>query len=957
MKIPGFSLPWRRLLVALALLLGLYSILGFLALPALLKARLPAEASRLLGREVRCATVRLNPFALSATLEGVSVKERDGTDFFGWDRLYVNLRLSTLLSRTVSFKAIELVHPFGRVVAEKGGTFNFSDILARLQPDASKPKGEPRPLRIARLSIQRAQITLVDRSLPEPFATTLGPLSLDLTGFSTERDSHSPYAFSGRTEGGETFAWSGAFSLDPLESMGTFTFGNVLLPRLHPFYGDQVAFQVTDGKASLAARYAFRWGAGTHILKLQDASLDLLELKLGRKHAAPSLVLPRVELRGLQADLITRSVEIGALTLTDGRIAATRARNGEIDLVKELTPLSKPGPEPAAPFHLTLKELRLKGFQVSFRDLAPVRPVQALAEEVELTLRNLTLDPAGKAELKLGLKLNGKARLAAEGTLAPLRPAADLKVKLEGLELPAFDPYLAPALEVRLNRGSLSLEGRLAGAFEQRDTDYVAFTGDLRLDHFEAADGVRGEPFLGYRSLALAGLEVRTHPGTLSIKSVELLEPDQRLVLAQDGTTNVGRALKLQPASGAAPASALGSALPPSRGEPLRIAIARTHVASGRLSFVDRSLEPNAALLITSLEGTATSLSTQADTQSTLDFRGLAGGLAPLRIHGRAMPLRKDQATDVTVEIQASELSDFSPYAGKYLGYTIRKGKLGLDARVRIQERQLQVLLKTRMDQFYLGEKVKSPEATSLPVKLCLAILRDRSGVIDLELPVSGSLDDPELHYGRIVWNALLNVMGKVITSPFSWLAKLGGAPEHDLSYVAFAPGSALPDPVAVLKLQALAKALTERPDLTLEAEGTADPGADAGALRKEALERLLLRLKAAAPKSPVAEPASLTPGEREACLRLAFNQAFQAPPRAAGAPLPQPPPPAEMEQRLLGTFPVTAGELRQLADHRTKAHLQFLRNAQVDPGRLFEVTGTARAAKEGGARVVFALK
>src|SRR5208283_3743254 len=100
------------------------------------------------------------------------------------------------------------------------------------------------------------------------------------------------------------------------------------------------------------------------------------------------------------------------------------------------------------------------------------------------------------------------------------------------------------------------------------------------------------------------------------------------------------------------------------------------------------------------------------------------------RIHGRAMPLRKDQDTDVALELQASELSDFSPYAGKYLGYTIRKGKLYVDGRVRIQQRQLDAELKTRLDQFYLGDPVASPDAVKLPVKLCLAIVRDRKGVI-----------------------------------------------------------------------------------------------------------------------------------------------------------------------------------------------------------------------------------
>jgi len=944
-----------RLLAASGLVILLYAVLGFLVVPAVVKAKLPPALSRVLGREVGLRQVRLNPFTLAVTVDGFSVKEPDRTtDFLGWDRLHLRLGFATLVTRTVVFKEIELVHPFGRVVLERGGKLNYADILARLAPGAPAPKSEPRTLRIDRLSIQGAQVVFLDR-MAESFATTLGPLSLELTGFSTGPNSSNPYAFSGRTEAGETFAWSGAFSLDPLASRGTFTVGRLQLPKYRPFYQDQVAFQIPEGIASAKAGYSFQWSEGHHAMQLADGSLELLDLKLAQGRNAPLVVLPRVSVSGVEADLIARDLRIASVSLQDGRIGATRAADGGINLVRLLTPKPpRTRPEPSAPFHLDLKELSLKGFQVAFQDLAPVRPVQAQIRDLDLTLRNLSLDPAGQADLKLSLKLNGKTGISAEGKVAALRPAVDLAVKVDQLELPPFDPYLAPAMDIRLNRGTLSLDGRLTGAFEARPTDFTAFRGNLRLQQFEAADGTRGEPFLGYRSLALDGMEVRTNPDSLTIQSVDLVEPAPRMVVAPDGSTNVNRALKLTPPPGPNPPSPLGAALPPTQGRPFKLSIMKTRIRSGRLSFIDRSLEPNAALVITGLEGLATSLSTEPDSQSELDFRGLAGGIAPLRIKGRAMPLRKDQDTDVTVTIQASELSDFSPYAGKYLGYTIHKGKLDLDAHVQIRQRQLQALLKTRMDQFYLGDKVESPDAVKLPMKLALAILRDRAGVIDLELPVTGSLDDPDLHYGKIILHAILNVMGKIVTSPFTLLAKLGGGQGHDLSYVAFAPGSAAADPVAVTKAQALARALAERPELGLEAEGCADPGADAGALKQQMLEQSLLALKAGAAKAPPSGQ-GLLPEERAQWLRVAYQRAFPA--AATTSPAPPPPPPGEMEQRLLGTYTVTADDLRQLGAARTKALFQLLLDAKVDPGRLFTVTGGDRARKEPGSRVYFSLK
>ena len=969
---PGWG---RRVLAGLAVLAGLYAALGFGLVPAVVKAKLPPTLSRLLGRTVTVDRVRLNPFTLALTVDGFRIEERDGAEFLGWDRLRVQLRVSSLFRHALGFRTIELERPFGAVVVARDGKLNFADIEARLDRPGTGSKGGSAPVVIDHLSVRDARIIFQDRGT-RPFATTLGPVSLDLTGFSTSRDGHGAYACSGSTEAGETFRWAGSLAMEPPASRGTLGFGSLVLAKYHPFYEDRAAFRVADGKVSAQAGYIFQWAADRPVLKLVDGSLDCQGLALTRPGSGkPEVVLPRVEARGIQADLIGRTVTIAALGSEDGRIQITRSGNGELSLATLLSPKPAPGPVPkAAPLGLTLKELQLKGFQVSFQDLTRARPVQALAQDLDLTLRDFSLDPAAQANLKLALKLNGKARFAAEGTVSPQQAAADLRVRLDGLELAPFDPYLAPALDVRLNRGSLSLAGRLNGVFVGGPGDFTAFKGDLRLDRLEAVDGVLREPFLGYQRLALTGLDLGTNPDRLTIRRVDMVEPDHRLVLAPDGSTNVGRALRLAPAAGTRPPlSAVGAALPPSQGKPFRLSIARTRMTRGRLSFIDRSLEPNAALLITGLEGTATSLSTEPDTQSVLDFKGLAGGIAELRILGRAMPLRKDQDTDVAVTIQGSDLADFSPYAARFLGYPIHKGKLDLDAHVKIQKRQLEARLKARLDQFYLGDKQPSPEAVHLPVKLCLAILRDRHGIIDLDLPVDGSLDDPDLHYGKIIWHAVLNVMAKVATSPFSWLAHLGGGQEHDLSYVTFAPGLDQPDDLARTKLQSLAKALAERPDLGLEVEGTADPAADGAALRKQALERLLLDLRAGAGSPDAGSPdagspdagspdaggqgAAMPPGERAHWLQMAYLRDVPATAAIKGKPAAPPPPPAEMEQRLLGGFTVSADDLGDLADRRAKAMLRLLQETQVDRSRLFLVKGGERAARDAGSRVYFELK
>ncbi|HJV40026.1 MAG TPA: DUF748 domain-containing protein, partial [Geothrix sp.] len=381
------------------------------------------------------------------------------------------------------------------------------------------------------------------------------------------------------------------------------------------------------------------------------------------------------------------------------------------------------------------------------------------------------------------------------------------------------------------------------------------------------------------------------------------------------------------------------------------LAIAKLAITGGRLSFIDRSVQPNAALVLSDLEGSYLGLSGRPDAVSKVDFKGRAGGLAPITITGHAMPLRHDLDTDVALKIQGADLTDFTPYTGKYLGYTVQKGKLDVDARLRIDRRNLKSENAVKLDQFYLGEKVPSPDATGLPVKLGLAILRDRRGVIAFDLPIEGNLDDPDVKYGKLVWKAIFNLLGKIATSPFTLIGKLFGGDAGDLSSVAFAPGSSALDAAATAKLQGLAKALQERPELRLEAEGAADDGADGGALRKTSLEALLRRTRAQGLK---AEEAPVPSTERERWLKAAYDAAFPSPKPAKGEKPAPPPPPAEMEQRLLAAQKVDPAELALLADLRAKAVLGWLLDtAKADPTRVFQV----RTGQPKGASVAFTLK
>jgi len=941
-------------MIVLAGLYTLWLLVGFFLVPRVIKGRAEQFAAELLHRKVTLQEVHFNPIILTARLEGLRVANRDGSDWITLRELYLDYRFRRLVSKTIELAALELNGLTVRVDLDEQGLPNFQDLLE--QPKAEKkPKEAPSAwdFAIGRFQLREGQFQFTDRSQGTPFRTALGPVNLRVDGIRTQVGHRSGYAFEAWTEAKEHLAWQGDLSLQPLGSKGTILIENVSLPKYRPYEQEQVATEIRSGTATLRAQYRFEWGEGHHVVEVSDLGLTLKDLKLAERGAAePAVEVPQLDLSHGRLDLLASSLEIGSIRAEHGVLRLQNGKEKGLNLGRLFAPTKpKVKKEDEKPFKLLIRDLALKGFRLGWEDLSQARPVKAEVTELNLHLQAFSLDPAASTKAELDLKL-GTGSLKAEGSLHLFKNTGDLTLQAEALELGLWDPYLDSALDLRIASGKLGLDGRVRYVFEGRKSDGLTYQGGASLQGLEARDAIQNEPFLRWKQLKVSGADLRTAPLSVAIKAVDWTSPEGRLVVQPDGSTNVARALRLEQVKAGKPVPVTAAVLPATPASAPDITITRLGISGGRLSLIDRSVQPNAALVLSDMEGSYLGLSSHPETTSKVDFRGRAGGLAPITITGHAMPLRNDLDTDVVLKIQGADLTDFTPYTGKYLGYTVQKGKLEVDAHLRIDHRNLKAENAVKLDQFYLGEKVESPEATHLPVKLGLAILRDRKGVIAFDLPVEGSLDDPDVKYGKLVWKAIFGLLGKIAASPFTLIGKLFGGDTGDLSSLAFPPGSASLDAAATPKLQALAKALHERPELRLDAEGAVDPDQDGAVLRKAALETLLRQTRQKGLK--LAEEAPVPAAERERWLKTAFETAFPAPKGAKDVKAVPPLPPAEMEQRLLGNQKVDPADLAQLADARAKGVLAWLLDtAKADPERVFQVrTGQAK-----GTVVVFALK
>ena len=357
---------------------------------------------------------------------------------------------------------------------------------------------------------------------------------------------------------------------------------------------------------------------------------------------------------------------------------------------------------------------------------------------------------------------------------------------------------------------------------------------------------------------------------------------------------------------------------------PRAIRIDEVTLQGGTILFNDRLIKPNVTATMTQVTGRVAGLMSEPTSRASVDLRGRLANQAPLSITGQINPLAGDLFADLKISFRDIELPPLTPYAGKYAGYAIEKGKLSLDLSYLIDKRQIKAENRVFIDQFTFGQKVDSPDALKLPVGLAVSLLKDRDGRINLDIPVSGSLDDPKFKLGRVIWQVIVNLLTKAVTAPFALLGSMFGGDGEQLSYLEFAPGSASPDAAGVTKLEQLAKALTDRQALSLEVTGHIDPAKDKEGLLQAALERRLkaqryTELARAGSTPESVDAVSIDPADTERLLRKAYKaEKFAKPRNAIG--LEKSLPREEMEKLMLANLAVTDDDLRQLALRRAQA-------------------------------------
>ncbi|MDM7949934.1 DUF748 domain-containing protein [Hydrogenophaga sp.] len=929
----------------------------------------------------------------TTALNGLRVVQRGSgeqtAELLSWDRLAVVLSRVEPLAQRVDIASVELSGPVVRVTRDAAGQINLQTVadgwVRALQPQAKDAQPVPQgsaasawSVRVGEVLVQDGRVDWADAAVKPAAALALDQLRVAVKAITWPVQAAMPFEMTALV-GTTTLSVQG--SATDAQASAQIVLGDLPLSTVAPYLAQSL---VPPLSGRVGADASLRWQAAQRdqpmALMVQAEQVELNDLVLGAARS-PLAALKQLRVSGATIDLVAQTVQVDALALDRPRLDVVREPDGRFS-PQAWFPASQDAATPSAggaavakPWALRINELGVNNGDIGWEDRQLTRPaalrfnglqlqlkdLQPLANEQPLMPVNLKLRmaPSQAAQGDPGrLDVQGTLRLPASGN--PRDPGLQLKAQVQAERLPvhALEPYFGDRLNLELLRADASYRGSLTFAFPPQGM-VLALAGDVALEDFRANTLSPSEDLLAWKVLNLRQLAldlVPDQPLRLAVGETALSDYFARIIVAADGRINLQGLVKgSESGIGTATASVSASATPtgtttaalapiPSGPAP-DIRFGPISLVNGRVFFSDRFIQPNYSANLSELSGGISAFASTAPSAAgtpelaDLMLKGRAEGTAQLDISGKLNPLARPLALDIQGKVRDLELPPLSPYSVKYAGYGIDRGKLSVDVNYRIQpDGQLTASNQIILNQLRFGDRVDGSDAPNLPVKLAVALLADRSGVIDINLPVSGSINDPQFRIGPIIFKLIFNLIGKAITAPFSLLASALGGGGDELSKVDFAPGRAVLADEGRKRLDAVAKALGERPALSLTVVGHSDLDAERAAYQRALLDQQVLaekRRRLARDGASISSTLVVTPAEYPALLQEVYRRADVPKPRnviGIAKDIPQ----ADMEALLLAAQPVTADAMRQLAVARGVAVKDYLTTQALPEDRMF---------------------
>ncbi|QIZ77619.1 DUF748 domain-containing protein [Ferrimonas lipolytica] len=849
---------WVRRVSYALIALALYCLTLGWGLPSLAERQLPKWIAQNTNGSLSIANISFNPLTWELKVDQVALNDEASIQVVALEQGVVNIEpWRSLFTLSGTFSEITLYEPALDLV-NRDASLNISDIFAPLSSDtpALEPEAEPQqeaqpiPLTIDRFALQRGAVSYqVDDHKPLKFEQ----LSLAGEQLDFAHDGNK-IALALVGPGGGELDLKLDSQLTPLNVQAELALRKVQLQPFWQFLQLPLAFDLDQGALALTTQISVTEQGNGISAHISNSNVDITQVALSHQQQ-PLLSIDSLNVSELELRWPEQQLAIAGVTLQGGHGHAQLDQDGlnwatlfqPIDNGDDnAAPATTDEPtEPSEPWVVTLDKAAIEQWQFNLTDTTPETAVQWQVLLNSFSAAPLGSDLSKPIALALATTINEQGRFDFSGNLQPDALTLDAQLALQQFNLLDTIPYWQQQVAIKLLSGQAGFDGTLQ--LKGTEPLDVSFDGRTEISNFVTQDPNGQRDLLKWKSFALEQLSVATAPMAISIDTVKAVAPYARIIIDEDGSTNLSQLSSNDSAAQTDDAVvetaqtdvATNEPAAESTALPLQLEIGQVVITQGSAFFADNSLTPKFATGIEQIEGRIGTLSTDFDKPAEVDIAGKVDRYAPMSLQGELQPFGADRELDLALNFDNIELTSLNPYSGTYAGYFIDQGQLNLALNYQMEGNKLNGNNKVVLNQLKLGQRSESEQATSLPVSLALALMQDSNGVIDLELDISGEVDDPSFAVGPLVMKALTNVITKAVTAPFSLLGSLleGDPPAQ---FVQFAAGEIEVTEQAQADLKRLSKALEQRPGLNLALLGSISPNADKRALAERRLSEQL---------------------------------------------------------------------------------------------------------------------
>jgi hypothetical protein len=921
----------KAVLIPLFVVVFFY-LFAWAGLPRLVHWQAEKQVLERSGHVLNMGLPEINPFKLTVRIPKLNLATPEGEQLVSFEHLFVDVSGTDLFTGLIALDQIDLKNLNLNVALLPEGKNNFTALLDAFKTDEPEEEEntEPPAFLLSHLLISDAAVNFEDRRKPDGLKTTFAPLNLELRDLATRSENDGDFVLNAVTGLDAELKLRAQIQLADPSAVGEFSLTGLNIAKLEPLLAPLLPTAPPAGSADLALNFdvnlkdaseeippkvlinninaevrefniaAKPQGASVaaqfNKLNINNASFDLQTnkaelagillagLQLNHSNKAKAIGLDAIEVGPIAVDLTEQHAEVNAATLKGGLVNVKRNAKGELDLmaaINDWIPPTKPAEkqaeaddeiaEESKPWTYAVNTIDLSGIQANIQDQTVSPALNIGLNNIAVSTSGVTQDLSKNLPLKASLNVASGGSIAVNGTINPSTTATQMNVEVNALALKPAQPFIAQFAKLNLVSGAIYTKGK--ATYNAKEQGYV---GSLTIGSLRLNEAGTNNSFFEFKKLFTPGLRVNAQG--LNIQRLTLEGLDTALLIAKDKSTNISRILvnKEEPKTAAEQTpetTKTADNTPPA----FAVNIDRFNIANSELDFADESLFIPFGTRIHSLEGVVNGLSNKPGTRGELALKGAVDEFGEADAQGTINLLDPTNYMDIAVKFSNVEMRNLTPYSGTFANRKIESGKLSLNLVYNIENQQLNSSNQVIVDKLKLGERVQSPQGRDLPLELAIAILEDSNGRIDLGLPITGDLNDPQFSYGAIVWKAIGNVLTKIVTAPFRALGALfGGGDADELGKIEFTAGANTLSPSQREGLKKLGEALTTRPNLALTVQGTWAP-ADKTAIQNLQMRRAVAtqageKLQADENPGPLALNSEATQKALEALFEKRFS-------------------------------------------------------------------------------------